>query len=404
MSTTQYILPLKAPAPLPASGVDVVTFKVWKNTLIAHIQQDANHFLFMDGGIYATWRAAESGTRIRQVDDADTEKVTLDGKRAQNQITAADHRASLALLLNKRNGQLSKFITHIATLCHHTENDDVTNGSTSLDWIFDYLKKHYGLETKGANFMNISDHVFKQGTPYQTFYKQYRASFIDNLRKRGDTVEYKNEVLAADEKLSPSFENAIVLWSLEKIDPRLPSKVKKEYGYQMTNNTTLKDVQPVIFENISNMLEDLEQSQVTKAFAAQSLDDEPTFNYMSTRNKDKNKQFRPFGQSQRRGLSRPPFPARNTPGRAVTKTGNPSDMKFCRICSLAGSDSRVFTSHEIGNCTRLTMRDLESLRNSLVLNGLITEDPTEPEVPTYFLQPGWDDKESTQLQGQSDSD
>ena len=77
--------------------------------------------------------------------------------------------------------------------------------------------------------MNISDHVFKQGTPYQTFYKQYRASFIDNLRRRGDIVEYKNdEVLNADEKLSPSFENAIVLWSLEKIDPRLPNKVKKE--------------------------------------------------------------------------------------------------------------------------------------------------------------------------------
>ena len=99
--STQYILPLKAPAPLPASWVDVVTFKVWKNTLISHIQQDANNFLFMLGGIYATWRAAMSGVRIRQVDDADTEKVTLDGKSAHNQISAADLQASLALLLNK---------------------------------------------------------------------------------------------------------------------------------------------------------------------------------------------------------------------------------------------------------------------------------------------------------------
>ena len=78
-------------------------------------------------------------------------------------------------------------------------------------------------------------------------------------------------------------------------------------------------------------------------------------------------------------------------------------MKFCRICSLAGSDSRVFTSHEIGNCTRLTMRDLESLRNSLVLNGIITED-ADPEQPTYSLQPGWDDKEAAQLQDSTESD
>ena len=117
------------------------------------------------------------------------------------------------------------------------------------------------VETKGANFMNISDHAFKQGTPFQTFYKQYRASFIDNLRKRGDRILYKNnQELTEDEVLTPSFENAIVLWSLEKIDPRLPKKVKKDYGHQMTGDTTLKDLQPVIFDNIPNMLEDLEQT------------------------------------------------------------------------------------------------------------------------------------------------
>ena len=235
---SNYILPLKAPTPLPASGVDSVTFKVWKNSLVAHIEQDCNHFLFMPGGLYSTWRAGEHGARLEQVNNADPERVKLEGKRAQNQLTAHEFQASVAQLLNKRNGQLSKFVTHIATLCHYAENDDVTNGSTSLNWIFDYLKKHYGLETKGANFMNISEHVFKQGTPYQTFYKQYRASFIDNLRKQGDRMVYKNnQQLTEDEKLTPSFENAIVLWSLEKIDPRLPSKVKKDYGHQMTGNT-----------------------------------------------------------------------------------------------------------------------------------------------------------------------
>ena len=111
--------------------------------------------------------------------------------------------------------------------------------------------KHYGLMTKGANLMNIADNVYRQGVPYQTFYKEYRASFVDNLRKQGDIVHYKNDfALPEDKKLSPSFENAIVLWALEKIDPRLPSKVKKNYGYQMTGNMTLRDIQPVVFENI----------------------------------------------------------------------------------------------------------------------------------------------------------
>ena len=76
--------------------------------------------------------------------------------------------------------------------------------------------------------------------------------------------------------------------------------------------------------------------------------------------------------------------------------------KFCRICQLAGSDSRIFTSHEIGNCSRLAMRDLDSFRSSLVLNGVITAEE-EIEEPKYSLQPGWDDEEAEQLnQGESE--
>ena len=220
----------------------------------------------MEDGKYSTWQAAEFGRRIAQLHDDDPEKNILDAKE---DISQQEYDMQVANLLSVRYAQLSKFITHIATLCHHTETDDITNNSSSLDWIFDYLKKHYGLETKGANFMNISQHVFKVGTPHQTFYKQYRASFVDNLRKKGDLVKFKNDhMLTDDEKLSPSFENAIVLWSLEKIDPRLPDKVKKNYGHQMTGNVTLKDIQPTVFENIPALLEELDQAQVTKSFSA----------------------------------------------------------------------------------------------------------------------------------------
>ena len=162
-----YILPLKAPNPLPADFVTIVTFKVWKNTLIAHVSQDSNHHYFLPGGSYAEWRAAEYGSRIQQLLDDDPDKLVIDGKLER--LGAAAHRAEITRLLATRNAQLTKFVIHVATLCHHTEKDDVTQHSTSLDWIFDYLKKHYGLETKGANFMNISDHVYKKGSPYQTF-------------------------------------------------------------------------------------------------------------------------------------------------------------------------------------------------------------------------------------------
>ena len=82
---------------------------------------------------------------------------------------------------------------------------------------------------------------------------------------------YKNEQpFVEDEQLSPSFENAIVLRALEKIDPCLPPKVKKDYGHQMTGNVTLRDVWATIFENIDNMLEYLETVASSKAIAAKA--------------------------------------------------------------------------------------------------------------------------------------
>ena len=398
--SVSYVLPLKAPAPLPASGVDIVTFKVWKNTLVAHIAQDANHYHYMPGGKYATWQAADLGYRISVLHERDPDKLVIDAK---TNITAAAREAELDRLLVTRNAQLAKFVTHVATLCHHTENDDVTNYSTSLEWIFDYLRKHYGLTTKGANFMNIAEHIFKAGTPHQTFYKQYRASFVDNLRKTGDRIVFKNNLpLTEDEKLTPSFENAIVLWTLEKIDARLPAKVKKDYGHQMTGDITLRDLQPVIFENINSMIEDLDQAHTTKAFAAQVIDDQTSLNALTNRNRDRPRNrplsFRPKAPNTNR-------PFRNQPLRHPTPKTQITD-KFCRICNLAGSDPRIYTSHEIGTCSRLTVRDMESLRNALVLNGMVTlpQEDDCPAEPDYVLQPGWDDDEALQYQQTGDSE
>ena len=227
--------------------------------------------------------------------------------------------------------------------------------------------------------------------------------FVDNLRKQGDRIKYKNDLpLTEDEKLTPSFENAIVLWSLEKIDPRLPAKVKKEYGHQMTGDMTLRDLQPVIFENIKDLIDDLDQNQTAKAFASQVLDDgQPFLNAVASSNRNNTRSFRPstFKPRNLSYQSQKPQPQRNQFLKKPTITD-----KFCRICNLAGSDPRIYTSHEIGNCSRLTIRDMEFLKNALVLNGMITipdEDLAEPE---YVLQPGWDDDEALQYQQTADTE
>ena len=124
MTSTTYHLPLKAPTPLPAAGeVSTVTFKVWKNTLLAHLEQDLALHNFMPGGDYANWQARENGPYILALRPEDKELQTLQEKRNAHPPTlmVAQFNEKSRDLLRLRNSQLSKFITHIATLCHYTE-------------------------------------------------------------------------------------------------------------------------------------------------------------------------------------------------------------------------------------------------------------------------------------------
>ena len=77
------------------------------------------------------------------------------------------------------------------------------------------------------------------------------------------------KVLAADETLSPTFEDAIVLWALEKIDPRLPKKVRKDYEHGLFGDTYLIDLQVTIFQSIHTMLEDLDKQAGLNAIATE---------------------------------------------------------------------------------------------------------------------------------------
>ena len=50
------------------------------------------------------------------------------------------------------------------------------------------------------------------------------------------------------------------------------------------------------------------------------------------------------------------------------------------------------------------MHDLESVRNSLMLNVMITIPDDEPAEPDYILQPGWDNVEAQEYQHSADAE
>ena len=55
------------------------------------------------------------------------------------------------------------------------------------------------------------------------FFKEFMSSISDNLRKKGDKMDSKTgKLLQSDEVISPTMRDCMIIWVLEKIDPRLP--------------------------------------------------------------------------------------------------------------------------------------------------------------------------------------
>ena len=345
-----YQLKLLQPKELPESGLTTSQFKPWVNHLRNFLQQDYENARFMKGGEYETWTAAierEDGKRIIDVHENDEEKAAI---TAEND--AAKKISMKKKLLIKRNSQLAKMIQHIVGFVYYAVANDIDTDSTSLEWVFKYLRAYYNIEARGSNFLKLTEHVYKSGMLPQVFYRQFRTSFIDNLRMKGEIATHKGgKVLADNEILSPSFEDAIVLWSLEKIDPRLPKKVRKDYEHRLTGNIYLIDLQVSIFQSIPSMLEDLDKQAEVNALTTINQNG-PSLSALRTSH---------AGRGGRGGRGR------GTGGRPFSK-------RFCRVCHSAGKPKNVFESHNTADCGFFNKTDRKDLYASLKAMNLEEED------------------------------
>ena len=342
-------LKLKAPEVLPADGVTSVAFKAWKNALYSFLEQDTVNYLYLTGGIYASWIAlaeSENRKRIQMLHSRDPDKTKLT-RKVGNDYTQDELEEDLDELLLKRNSQLSKVIQLIAVCCHFSEHDDITNISTSTEWIMNYLLQHYNLEKKGAHFLKVSELTYKPGMNHQTFYREFRSAICDNTKSKGHKISYlNNKELKEDEGISPTFEETIVLWCLEKIDSRLPMHVSKTFGHQMVENTTLKDLQVQIFQRIPSMIDDMNDAEANRAsaFNASVLHDSNHESLIAA-------------------------------GKVYSAKSWKSKRKntFCRICKVAGRPPAVYESHFPSNC---------KLKGAL-LNSVLTEDSEHDDENDY---------------------
>ena len=368
---------LNQPKELQATGLTTVQFKPWKNHVVTFLMQDPDNQEFLPGGMYEDWLAAsdnpnKTGERISLVQVKEEDMTMNEGllipflgnvsihnaktKNEHHDLLAEANEKQKKKLKTARNNQLARMIQHIALFIHYTEQDDIIQNSTSVRWIWIYLEDHYNIAPKGANFLRITKHHYKSGVLPATFYKEFKASFLDNLRKKDEPVGTRKPgaKLKEDEVLSPSFENTIILWTLEKIDPRLPMKVSKEYEHRLGQGTYLSDLHSSIFQAIPSMVEDLDQAS-GRAIRAQPDVNMEAFN--PTVFPDSRRCRGGSGGARGRGAlrGRALCGAARGQARGSGAAGRAWSEKFCKFCQVAGSAAPVYESHNSRNCSMSTL-------------------------------------------------
>ena len=406
---------LQPPAKLPEE-VTALQFKPWRSLMETFLQQFRQNIVFFPAppravalnrlkeGIYSQWRdSASYGIygRIEKLHDSDktTEKsrraiemgieigayvrpqLAANGATLPNTGVWRDQDEKKKILddldeekLFERNRDLSVVLAHITNACCVNEADDLTHRSTSLEWIWDYLLKHYNIAPKGANFLRIASISYSSEERPYSFYKRLRAAFIDNLRKTGakDDSRWSNARLLADERLSPSFEDTIILIALKEIDPRLPAKVRRDYEHQLNQDNYLSDIHPQIFQAVPIMLQDLDgaaqaasmQASLAAAFplpsySQQQLDDHQGIDLQAFNMRGGG------GRGGRRPNGAAPSSYRG--GGNSGRGGGQSDRIwypiYCSKCKGEGKPPSVYSAHWTSECKSLSGLTLEEKKD-----------------------------------------
>ena len=387
---------MKSPRVLEQTGETMATFKTWQTWVVNFFDQDPIYEQFLPGGRYETWIAASVAPRgfkgriqnlfvkgptaptyhkADVVDDMQVRSAAEKVLAGSYATMAAPDKAALKTELTDdrlalRNRQLNKMLQVLSSLVWETEREQVVNDSTSIDWIWNLLKRRYNIETRGSNFLKIANVTFKQGTEPMVFYHQLLHAFQENLRKVGDVRNHlvPGDVMDVDEALSPSFRDAIVLMTLERIDPRLPARVARDYEHRLDKKTHLTALASSIFQAVPAMIESLDRDAGLNALAAQPAP--VTMDAFAARGRGR-------GGSRYQGQGRGMTP-RQQP-RISPTTGRPWTLKMCRLCESEKRSPAVVASHNTVECDSFSKTERRSLLASLQAMDLTSNNQEEDQ-------------------------
>ena len=261
---------------------------------------------------------------------------------------------------DQKSGEQKAFILEhmiglIVGYCPQTIRYEIERKCTSLKWIFNRVRRHYGFNKSEVNFLKLATISRKEGERYEAFFQRIMAHLYDNLLSPDSQLLYDGELYTQSEDMSPSTERlAVFLW-LHYIDERLPMYISRVYSNDL-QKLTLKDLQPTLSQNMDSLLAEL---------AAQE-DIRLSYSNSSGNSSFNNNRQRSFN----RGSNKKSF---------YRKSG--SSLKSCAFCKTC---KKPHLGHDVSNCWSLARFNKSDIVSALTVDVDENEDEEEDCIEDSF--------------------
>ena len=249
----------------------------------------------------------------------------------------------------QRNIILERMLALIAQFVPSLLRNDIIKKSTSLNWIWQRIRKHYSFAQSEVNFLKLSNIKRESDERYETFFQRIIAHLEDNLLTVESGLIHDGAAPTSNEEMSPTLERLAVYMWLTLIDERRPAHVSRVYAHDLQTKT-FKEIQPQLAEAMDCLLSDL------------SVQDEIAINYANSRRP--RQQSQPFKRREQRNFN--------------SKASNTN--KSCILCKSAG---RNHQGHDIAGCYFLSRFEKLKIADALAVD--VSDDlPQETPETEHF--------------------
>lgn len=222
----------------------ITSFESWRQNLQYTLSLDINFAPFLVDGTKWTKKSSTTPHRGLSGDNEDVPEAT--------RRTAAQKVTHLELML----GQIANF-------CPVISRNTIVKNSTCMNDIWQAIRLHFGFQSSGGHFLDFDTIKLEPGERPEDLYQRLTSFVEDNLLTSTGGISHMGEIPEADEELTPTVENFVVLTWLRLIDKNLPSLVKQRYGTELRSKT-LASLKPEISLALDSLLDEIATSNEAK--------------------------------------------------------------------------------------------------------------------------------------------